>query len=367
MCPPSSTTCQQSVGTLPERTALAGLTALHLRDDKPGHFRCAEGVLAAAQCLRPLHIHTVEIARLAVMAPRLLSWLTNANTSPHLVLKRMYGLDPASIPPCDVIVSAGGDTLAANIALARLRGVPNIFYGSLRRYRPGDFSLVLNSYESASKAPNELLILKPSPADPGLLPVPAMQANGLPELMGLLIGGNAGTVSYSPDDWDHLLALIDDSHRQYGVRWIVSNSRRTPDGTSDRLQGLIESRAPAIESLIDVRKSGHGTLEALFQRSCAIVVTADSSAMLSEAIWMQRPVMSVQPQKISLPEKERAYRRFLEDNRWCRTANLSALTADLLMTSLATVVPLRQNPQRQLADLLQRHLPAIFPAAETAR
>ena len=72
---------------------------------------------------------------------------------PRAVLRLGYGLNASRLRGADIVVSAGGDTLAANAAAARLLGVPNIFYGSLRRFKPEDFSLVLTSQRAMAHAP----------------------------------------------------------------------------------------------------------------------------------------------------------------------------------------------------------------------
>ncbi len=336
------------------------LTALLLSDGKPGHFHCSEGILAAARRQRPIDVATVRIARPAWAPTDLLAWMTNAKISPTFILSRVYGLDLAALPTGDVIVSAGGDTLAANIALARLTGRPNLFFGSLRQYRPQDFALALNSYTTEAPAPNQVKILKPSPADPAELIPPDLDHRRLPRVAGLLIGGNAGTVSYTERDWEQLLAFVEESRMRLGIAWIVSNSRRTPAAVSDRLVALAARANGPVQRFIDVRSSGPGTLQALFAESGAIVVTADSSAMVSEAIWMRRPVVAVKPARMVLPAKEAEYRRWLERDGWCREVPLSELNAERFASLMRVIVPMAENPQQELAALLASRLPELF-------
>ncbi len=290
----------------------------------------------------------------------MLAFLTNRTASPGPLLTWVYGLRPEQIPAFDFIVSAGGDTLAANVALARLTQRPNLFFGSLRRYRAADFTLALNSYTTEAPAPNQIKILKPCPADPAELPAADVDQRRLPRVAGLLIGGNAGTITYTPRDWDQLIAFLEDSRVRLGIAWIVSNSRRTPEAVSDRLKVLAERAGGPIQRFIDVRTAGPGTLKGLFAQSGAIVVTADSSAMLSEAVWMRRPVISIKPLEMTLPDKEVEYRRWLEREGWCREVPLAELDTDRFTSLMRAIVPMAENPQEELSRVLRAHLPGLL-------
>jgi hypothetical protein len=336
------------------------LSALLLQDDKPGHFHCSDAILAAAQRLRPVTVEKVQIRRPWFAPPGVLASLIGRRAPSAFILKRIYGIDAATLPKADLIVSAGGDTIAANIALARLTGSPNIFFGSLRRFTPADVTLALNSYAIDRPAANQLQILKPSPADPAGLPVPDLDHRRLPKVSGLLIGGDSGDVRYTQRDWDRLLAFLGDTHVRLGMTWIVSNSRRTPEAISDRLAAATGRPGAPIQRFIDVRRAGSGTLGGLFAESGAIAVTSDSSAMLSEAIWMRRPVVALRPEALRLPKVEQDYRNWLERNAWCREIGLPDLTAERYCSALREVIPLADNPLAELARLLATRLPALF-------
>ena len=338
----------------------APLVAIEIRDDKPGHYHCADAIIAAIARERPVSVHIVHIARPRLAFPGMLSWMVNRGAPPLQILRPVYGIDVTRWPEPGLVVSAGGDTLAANISAARHFRVPNIFFGSLRKYRAEDFSLVLNCYDIETPAENHLRIPKPVPADPLQLPGTQRLANGLPAIAGLLIGGDAGTVTYAPGDWDRLIAFLQETHERLGLKWIVSTSRRTPAAVADRLAVLAKEPQSPITRFIDVRTAGPGSLGLLFANSGAIVVTADSSAMLSEAIWMKKPVLAVAPAKLHHPSKELAYRRRLEAEGVCREIPLAALDATTFAAALGQITPIPGNPQADLATLLREKLPALF-------
>ena len=129
------------------------LTALLFSDGRPGSYHLAEGIVTAINHIRPVVTVRLEVSR-GWWSGKILALLINAGASPHWVLKKVYGLDPDALPPADLIVSSGAETLPANIAAARILDVPNIYYGSLRWYRTTDFTLVLTSYARDAAAAN---------------------------------------------------------------------------------------------------------------------------------------------------------------------------------------------------------------------
>jgi mitochondrial fission protein ELM1 len=332
-----------------------------LSDGIPGHFRCAEGILEAARRLTGIDATTISVRRSRLVPGRFLAWLTKGRRlDPSTILSRVYGVAVHEFPRPDLIVSAGGDTLAANIALARLTGAPNIFFGSLRRYSADDFSLALNSYPASRPGGNQARILKPSPADPGTLPVAELDHWDSPTVCGLLVGGPSGDARWTERDWERLFHFLRQSHLKLGMTWIVSNSRRTPSSVSDRLHAMSEDTASMMRRFIDVRTAGSGTLMDLFQNCAAVAVTADSSAMVSEAVWMRRPTVALRPADMLLPKNEVEYRSWLEERHLFRELVLEDVSPERYVTALREVTPMAENPQEELAKLLAGKLPAVF-------
>jgi hypothetical protein len=151
--------------------------------------------------------------------------------------------------------------------------------------------------------------------------------------------------------------------RDSGLEWIVSNSRRTPDAVSDLLANLADSPSGPVKRFIDVRTAGPGTLRELFAESGAVAVTADSSAMLSEAVWMRRPAIALRPKSISYTAKEADYRQWLERQNLTRELTLADVTPEVFASALREIVPLSGNPQSELAAMLAAKLPFLFPDA----
>lgn len=329
---------------------------LILSDGRPGHFNLSEGVAAAVERIRPAATTRREVRR-GRWPGAALAALASGRFPAGAMLKAVYGIAPDDLPACDLIVSAGAETLAANVWLARARSVPNVFYGSLRLFRPTDFSLVLTSYARNARRPRHALALKPSRIDPDSFGAAPHLAQQTPLTLGLLIGGDAGPIRYAPDDWQRLLDLLAaPSPASLPIRWLVANSRRTPDWISDEIARRTTRAAAPIGAFLDVRSAGPGTLPQILTASAAMLCTADSSSMLSECIWARRPTLALAPGSCSLTPDEADYRAWLQDSGWTATVPLAGLTPARAIAALGGLQPTSGNPQLELAQLLRDRL-----------
>jgi uncharacterized protein len=340
------------------------LNVLLISDDRPGHYHLSEGVIAAVARFRPVGTRKMLVRRRRWIPGRTLSQLLSAGTPAAALLRAGYAIDPNPLPEVDLIVSAGGETLVPNAALARLTGAPNIFCGTLRRLPPQAFSLVVSSYAEHADTPRHIVALKPSGIDPDKLglsrPVDPASRQMPPRLAGALIGGDSGRFRYQPEDWLRLLHFLQASFADHGTRWLVSTSRRSPNGVADNLAAMARQPDSPIAKFIDFRSAGPGTLIRIFERAEVILCTEDSSTMLSEAVCARLPVVGVAPQHHSFADEERGYRDYMRDNGWSRSLLLAELTPERFAAELARIRPLQENHLDRLAGSLREHLPQLF-------
>ena len=336
-----------------------------LSDGRPGHYHLAHGVAAAITRRRQVALHEHRIDRRRSVPARLLRGLLNLKAPAGLVLGLGYGLAVAPFQDADLVLSAGGETLPANAALARALDVPNIFCGSLRAMPPEAFSLVVTSYERFAGLPRHLVTLKPSAIDPEALGRPAVvpnfNAHNPPELAGLLIGGDSGLFHYRDEEWRRLIDFVRELSQAWGIRWLISTSRRTDPKVGEAVFELAKDKS-IVADFIDYRWAGPGTLPKLFGRSDIIVCTEDSSTMLSEAISARLPVVGVAPEDHSFKPEEGEYRRWLLASNWCRCLPLAGLSIAAFDTALSEVRPMAHNHLDQLAGEIAQRLPHLLPA-----
>ena len=341
----------------------SSLNVLLLADEKPGHFHLAEGVLSAIGRLVDMRVQRIEVRRRRWLPPRAFSDLANRGAPAGMILSLGYGLKLTDLPQADLVVSAGGNTLGANVAASRGLKAANIFVGSLRRFRPLDFSVVITSYARYFDLPRHLVCLKPSSLDPETIgrpqKVPVFGARNMPRTAVLLLGGNTPDFRYKPAEWQRLFDLLVQMHDAWGTTWQVSNSRRTPVEAS-KIFSHAASRSGAVKRFVDFRKSAPGGLGALFSKTDIVFCTADSSTMISEAIAARLPVIGLAPQLHAYNANEGEYRQLLQKKDWTRTINIAALDLESIDLALSEIRPMNDNHLDQLANSLKQRLPKLL-------
>jgi hypothetical protein len=344
---------------------MSNLRVLLLADDKPGHYHLAEGVIAAIARRRGVETVRLTVARRRLLPARLLAGLyTAGRLSPQSLLRYGYGIDPAALPAVGLVVSAGGDTMLANAAAARVLGVANVFCGTLRKLPPDAFSAVVSSYERHRSKSRHIVALKPSKLDPDILGrparVPTFGAANPPRLAGLLIGGDSGLFHYEDREWDRLLAFARALSQAWGTRWLVSTSRRSSGYAAAAAAALAEDHAVVTE-LVDYKSAGPGSLDRIFARADVILCSEDSSTMISEAISARLPVVGVSPRRHGFKPEEAEYRRLMLREGWARFLPIDRLDVDRFAAALGEITPLQGNPLDRLADQLAAMMPELLP------
>lgn len=343
---------------------MSALRILHLSDGRPGHYHLAEGVMTALSRLRPLDVQTLRINRRKLVPARYLRALaTKPWCPPERVLSAGYGLDAASLPDVDLVISSGGETLPANLAAKRLLGAENIFIGSTRKIDTQAFSLIVSSYARHEGLPRHLVTLKPSAVDPDELgrprDVPEYGVENPPKLAGLLIGGNSGLFSYRDEEWYRLFDFARQTSRAWGTRWLVSTSRRTPPQIAQAAFDLAKDK-DTVADFIDYKLAGPGTLSKIFARADVIVCSEDSSTMVSEAVWARLPVVGVSPERHAFKPEEAQYRQTMLEKNWARFIPIADLSVEQFSQRLGEIRVLDVNPLEKFAGELKRNLPGLF-------
>lgn len=340
------------------------LRILHLADDRPGHYHLADGVIAALSRLTRVEVERREVARRGLIPSRLTRQALNwRGLSPAFLLKLFYSANWKHLPVTDLVISAGGDTLGANVLAARALGAQNIFCGSLRSADPQDFSAVISSYQRHAGLPRHIVALKPSGIDHARLRrpaiVPVYGADNPPARAALLIGGDSGEFRYRREEWRALFVFAKAVSAAWGTRWLISTSRRTGDEVGD-MAAAFTRESGVVDAFLDYRDAGPGTLPDIFARSDIVVCTEDSSTMISESISARLPTVSVGPSSRDLTSDESEYREFMHAQHWLATIPIAQLSPDALDAALARIGPLDRDPLDRLAGELAARLPGLL-------
>ena len=321
---------------------------LLISDGRPGHYRQSEGVVAAVARRRAVSVQRLDLETRKIIPKGLIPKLGRL-LPPALFLRLVHGLAPARIAPADLIVSSGGSTLGANVAVARLQGTPNVFSGSTRGFPLEAFHLVLTPYPSVARPPIVVAGAKPTPFDPDRVPPP--RALHAPEdlrkaRISLLVGGPTSVADFRDDDWDRLARLIGELAGAWQCRVTIVTSPRTPDAAYARVTPLLGDAV----ALIDYRTAGPGSIERAFDCD-AVLITSDSMSMMTEAALSRRPAIALAP-AVTRPHRDDEAVAGLVDARWLALVPLASADAARVAAAAATLKPMTENHLDRLAALV---------------
>jgi uncharacterized protein len=264
------------------------LTGAHAGDN--------DQVIALAEALGlPFEVKQLEYNRLRSLGPRLLgrSVISLSKPSRERIL---------SEPPPDLTISAGHRSVAAVQALRhRSRGRTRSIHVGFPRVSPGRFDLVIATTQY------------PMPDHPKLLRVPyalttaatrkadhrdtaQLAAFAAPRQL-LIVGGRS---LYWTIDEPKLVATLNgmlSQAQKSGGSVLVTTSPRTPNELYRRLANILaSSKVPSVLAT----PGEHPRLAGLLEAADSIRVTADSVAMLSDAMWSSKPIGLVPVAKTAL-------------------------------------------------------------------
>jgi mitochondrial fission protein ELM1 len=334
-----------------------------ISDGRPGHYRQSEGIVAAMKRRRSVELHRIEL-RTHFSIPKGFVPKIAKRMAPSIFLRHIHGIDPRKLSKPDIIISAGAMTLGANVALARIWGVPNVFSGSTRGFPLDRFSLVLTPYASVGGPPNVLAGPKPTPFDPDTIPSGRKLQN--PNDMrgtrvSILVGGPTEYAEFGSEDWVRLAHLIKALVAELNCRITIVTSPRTPDQAYASLTPLT-NREHGTVSLIDFRKEGAGSIEPALDCD-VILVTRDSMSMITEAALSRRPVIALEPQHVR-PHRDDEAVADLVRSHLLGIFSLREVSAKGLAIAAAALVPLVENHLDRLAEVVDRLVSPVKAALE---
>ena len=329
---------------------MAAKTVLLLSDGRPGHFRQSEAICLSLSRRMDTKVERIELIKPRIF-PRRLARYAATLLPPRLVLSWLYGI--TAVPKADLIVSAGGNTLAANIALAKLTGAPNVFAGTPRHIDRKSFALVLTPYKSEATLPNTAYALKPCALDPTAFAAPKRWP-AKPFRIAVFIGGPIPSADFQDADWAALGELMRAMAQTFGVRFVLVTSRRTPDAFYKACAGIVEDKN-IVETFIDHRQAGTGSIAEGYAAD-AIFATADSMSMITEGVAARRPVIALNPAVTKPFRDNEAVDALAADNRLA-VFPVREMTPEQIAAKLESLTPMTENHLGRLADIVAAVIP----------
>ncbi len=338
---------------------------LVLRDWRPGHYNQAEAVARIVGDLSPVSVDRIDVRqrRLATNHLRRLA-LTSPWPSAGCMLALLYGIRTDGLSCPDLVIGAGRPTAAAGILLRRWCGARFVYSGYLRGYDPAEIDLMLVRTPRHASLRNQVVTPVPSAISPDAWP-PPRRAVATADLQGtrasLLLGGKGPGYRYDSGQWRRIAALVEGTAMQYGLKWSVASSRRTPDMAADRFASLA---ARGIVDFVDFRIAGPGSANPLFGAD-VIVVTEDSITMMAEAIAARRPVIALRPANVGprAPADEIAA---MAEGGGLTVLPIEAATPERFVETLLSIEPATQDPREALRAVLAPLVREIQARKESA-
>ncbi|MBL4606768.1 MAG: mitochondrial fission ELM1 family protein [Pseudomonadales bacterium] len=267
-----------------------------LSDGLPGHVNQSIGITRALDDEFP-HEHEV-ITVVLQLRHKLLRPLMRvlANYFPFLLsgfaLRVFYQHDSLPLKTPSLIISAGGNTLFANIAIARIYGVANVFSGTTKGYSHRLLRLIFTV--TPLKDPNNNVVLDLPPANFNLNPS-VEKSSG--RFYALLIGGEGAGYCYQHDDWESLASALGEISQREGIKWLLTTSRRTGEQNERLLCTLLPPEC--CEKSVWYATTPAKVVKQFLNESEAVFCTEDSLTMVSEAIYAYKPVITLQPRTMN--------------------------------------------------------------------
>ncbi|WP_444959587.1 ELM1/GtrOC1 family putative glycosyltransferase [Microbulbifer sp. VVAC002] len=268
---------------------------LIIYDGKPGHLSPSLGLYQLLSRYSKgnysYEITTSKPALKALNKPiRLLTRHLARNTHKFIML---FHRNPSFKRKPDLIISFGGNSVAANIALTKKTQCMNIAIGNIYSFRKTDFSLTLSTKEDIKKSRQYLPF---SRIDVNLCKALGdnLKKKHHKPFYTLLIGGNGSGYKYTRKDYIDLIEELKKIAIYQNISWLISTSRRTPKYVAE----LIESNMPfdTCFNLLDY-EAPNASLEEILGASEAVFITEDSSSMISEALALSKPIYTLVPQE----------------------------------------------------------------------
>lgn len=271
-----------------------------LSDGLPGHFNQSIGLSEAIQSRFNHEVISIDIKLKYKTLRALMRFI--ANSLPWLVREKTFSFfyEHSELPTKkpDLIISAGGNTLFANIALSKAFGVNNIFSGTLKAYNSRLLSKVFTVVPI--KGINNNVVLDLPPAN-----IKAGSKKRGQACYTLLIGGDGAGYSYTDSDWNQLAKTVIEIAQRDNISWKITTSRRTGKRVEELLKQMLnEGSVDLIDEAVWFSSNPQKVVKRFLDEGQVIFCTEDSLTMVSEAIYAHKPVVTLQPQVMNPEEND---------------------------------------------------------------
>lgn len=204
--------------------------------------------------------------------------------------------------PANLVVSSCGKSAYLNRLLGRAFGARCVFIGERKPFPADWYDLIITPV--GEDLPNELLIPvieTGRTADEALAAMRDYWKGNFPaRCWSLLIGGESRSHHFAPGDWESLADGVNALSAKYGIRWLISTSRRTGKNVEETLKQRIQSGS--IAEAVWWSENPKKAVGAFLAAGERIFVTQDSLTMMSESLAVGKRTELLSPSIWDMPE-----------------------------------------------------------------
>lgn len=268
-----------------------------LSDGLPGHFNQSIGLSKAIQSRFEHDLIRIDIRLKSKVFRSLMRFITNY--LPWLIGRRLFTLfyqhNEMPLKNPSLIISAGGNTLFANIALSKVLKVNNIYSGTLKGYKSHLISKVFTVVAIKGITNNVVLDLPPAN-------ISAISGTHDQPFYTLLVGGDGAGYTFSEIDWQQLVIAISEIAQRNNIKWKITTSRRTGETVEKQLRQMLNT--DLVDEVVWFSSNPQKVVKRFLAEGQVIFCTEDSLTMISEAIYAHKPVVTLQPQLMKPEEND---------------------------------------------------------------
>jgi len=269
-----------------------------LSDGKPGHVSQSKGVVAALSSRREIQVEWVDCQLAFSFLRFLMRKIANGLDLQSMSEKLTWFYRRLTLPQSkpDLIISSGGNTLFALAALGHRYQAKTIYSGTLKKYSAELYDRVITV--SSINTDNNLVL----PLPPVDLSFPERSATGGFQeareqgnaIGAVLIGGDGAGYQYQKEDWQRLIALLEENSQRQ-IQWLLTTSRRTGQETESFLQQKVDQAGLSFLKAVWWGERPEKVMAQFLSECDFVLCTEDSLSMVAEAIYSGKPVFTFKP------------------------------------------------------------------------
>jgi mitochondrial fission protein ELM1 len=130
--------------------------------------------------------------------------------------------------------------------------------------------------------------------------------------LSLFLGGETRDFKPTLSDVESILTEVDRASQRLGGDYLVTTSRRTPEGINRFLRSQLANHPRCQLCVIASEDSRPEVVPGMMALADYLVVTEDSLSMISEAVSSGKPVVVAKLNRDGLPEKHYRFHEMLE-------------------------------------------------------